>query len=78
MSIAFDDGVTLEEARAAVRGITEQSLALGAAVAVDAVNGLKFSELLPSGVAERVVLTRLDRRADAVTVLDEPVHSVDL
>ena len=78
MSISFDEGVTLEEARVAIRGITEQSLALGAAVASDAVNGLKFSELLPSGVAEQVVLTRLDRRADAANVLDEPVNSVDL
>lgn len=78
MSVSFDEGVTVEQAHEAVREITEHSLVLGVAVAADAVNGLKFSELLPPGVAEKVVLTRLDRRADATTVLNEPVSSVVL
>ena len=78
MSVSFDEGVTVEQASEAVREITERSLVLGVAVAADAVNGLKFSELLLPGVAEKVVLTRLDRRADATTVLNEPVSSVVL
>ncbi len=78
MSIAFDDGVTLDEVGTAVRGITEESLSLSGAVAADAVDALKFSELLPPGDAQRVVLARLDRRAESLTVLHEPVSSISL
>ena len=75
MAITFDEGVTLDEARAAIREVTEHSLTLGASVAAEAVIGLKFSQLLPAGEADLVVLTRLDRRTEAATVLTEPLNS---
>ena len=76
MSVSFDEGVTNAEAREAIREITTDSLVLGAAVAAEAVESLKFSDLLPSGVAEQVVLKRLDRRPEAASVLTEPVVTV--
>jgi hypothetical protein len=45
-------------------------------VARDAIEGLKFAEMLPGDLAADVVTRRLDRRRDAGEVLQEPVTVV--
>jgi ATP-dependent helicase Lhr and Lhr-like helicase len=59
LTVALDPGATLEQLRQVISDATEKSIDLTPWVTAEAVDGLKFSECLPRGLATKVVTRRL-------------------
>ncbi len=76
LSIAVDPGVTAADVRAALDAVDWGSLTLADWVSQDAVEQLKFSDALPTGLALLEVATRLRDDAICGVVLDERISSV--
>ena len=74
--IALDVDTEMSGVAERLRSVRDSDLALAGGVARDAIEGLKFAEMLPGDLAADVVTRRLDRRRDAGEVLQEPVTVV--
>lgn len=77
VKLSIDSGTPPEAVAELIRAADTNLLELRAGIAAQAVDGLKFADLLPPAIAREVLARRLDRRLDAMKTLSEPVVTVE-
>jgi ATP-dependent helicase Lhr and Lhr-like helicase len=71
LTVALDPGTTMAQLRQAISDASEESIDLAPWVTAEAIDGLKFSECLPRGLATEVVTRRLGDPESTVRALGE-------